>query len=584
MKLIKKFTPFLFLLLLLSFTINAQTVKLKFIETTDIHGSIFPYDFKNDKKAATSLSQIYTYVKQERSKKDQFVILLDDGDILQGQPAVYYYNFENTNVKHLVSRVMNYMEYDAGTVGNHDIEPGHKVYDKIKNEFNFPWLAANAVNIKTGKPYFPPYAIINKGGVKIAVLGLITPGIPMWLPKNIWSNIDFTDMIKTAKKWVKIIKEKEKPDVLIGIYHSGVDYTYGNQNADTPRNENASELVAKQVPGFDVVFVGHDHHGWNYTVKNNFGKDVLILGGINAARTAAVANISVSVKDKSIKTITGEIIDVKNFNPDEDFLKRFEKDFMEIKKYTSKEIGTFTKTITTKDSFFGDSPFVDLVQSLQLNLTGADISFASPLSFNAEIKKGPVYVRDMFNLYKYENLLYTIKMTGKEIKNYLEYSYGKWLNQMKNENDHLLNFRLDSEGKVVYSNNHPQLNNSYYNFSSAAGIIYNVDVRKPVGERITIKSLSDGTPFNFNKEYRVAVNSYRGNGGGGHLVFGAGIPKKELSGRLIASTEKDLRFYLLKWIEKKKIISPEKTGNWKIIPENWVKKGKTKDYQLLFGK
>ena len=212
MKLIKKCISLFFVLFILSLTINAQTVKLKFIETTDVHGSIFPYDFIKDKQTSTSLSQVYTYIKQEREKKDQFVILLDAGDILQGQPVVYYYNFERTSEKHIVAQVMNYMKYDAGTVGNHDIEPGHSVYDKIKKEFNFPWLAANAVNVKTGKPYFLPYKILNKGGIKIAVLGLITPGIPMWLPKNIWSGIDFKDMIKTAKKWVKIIKEKEKHD------------------------------------------------------------------------------------------------------------------------------------------------------------------------------------------------------------------------------------------------------------------------------------------------------------------------------------------------------------------------------------
>lgn len=584
MKLLKRFTPLFFVLFILSVTINAQTVKLKFIETTDIHGSIFPFDFKNDKKASTSLSQIYTYVKEERAKKDQYVILLDAGDILQGQPVVYYYNFEKPNTEHIVAQVMNYMKYDAGAVGNHDIEPGHNVYDKIKKEFKFPWLAANAVNIKTGKPYFPPYAILNRGGIKIAVLGMITPGIPMWLPKNIWSNIDFKDMIKTAKKWVKIIKEKEKPDLLIGLFHSGVDYTYGNQNANTPRNENASELVAKQVPGFDVVFMGHDHHGWNYSVKNNWGKKVLILGDINAARTLSVVNISISLKDKNKKVITGETIDIRKFKPDVGFNNRFSKSFKEVKKYTDKKLGTFTKTITTRDSFFGDSPFVDLVQKIQLEITGADVSFASPLSFNAEIKKGNVYVRDMFNLYKYENLLYTIKMSGKEIKNYMEYSYGKWLNQMKNENDHLLKFKFDKKGKIIYSHNHPALSNSSYNFSSAAGIIYTVDVRKPIGEKVSIKSFSDGRPFKLTGEYKVAVNSYRGNGGGGHLVYGAKIPKDKLAGRLISSTDKDLRYYIMKWIEKEKIITPEKIGNWKIIPKEWVKKGREKDYKLLFGK
>lgn len=579
----KRFLPLFVILILISTFSFSQTVNIKIIETTDVHGSIFPYDFITDNTASTSLSQVLTYVNQERTKKNQHVILVDDGDILQGQPVVYYYNFEKTDEEHIVAKVMNYMKYDVASVGNHDIEAGHKVYDKINKEFNFPWLAANAVNETTGKTYFHPYKILNKGGVKIAILGMITPGIPMWLPKNIWNNIDFQDMIKTAKKWVKIIKEKEKPDILIGLFHSGVDYNYGNQNINTPRNENASELVAKQVPGFDVVFVGHDHHGWNYSVKNIEGKDVLILGGINAARTAAVANISYSLKNKT-KNISGEIIDIKNYTPDKHFINHFKKEFEEVKNYTSKEIGEFTKEVTTKESFFGDSPFVDLVHKIQLEISGADVSFASPLSFYAEINMGPVYVRDMFKLYKYENLLYTMTLTGKEIKDYLEFSYGKWLNHMKDQNDHLLKFKFDENGKIINSHGHPALSNTYYNFSSAAGIDYTVDVSKPAGNRIKITSFSNGKIFELDKKYKVAINSYRGNGGGGHLVHGASIPKDELSKRILTSTEKDLRFYLMKWIEKNKIITPKKLNNWKIIPEKWAKEGKIKDYYLLFGK
>ena len=172
------------------------------------------------------------------------------------------------------------------------------------------------LDIKTGKPYFKPYTIIKRDGIKIAVLGLITPAIPNWLPEKIWSGIRFDDMIETAKKWVPIIQEKEKPDLLIGLFHAGVEPGYNGADPKAPKNENASQFVAEQVPGFDVVFVGHDHHGWNYTVKNSAGKTVQILGTINAARTAAVANITMT-KDKATNTwkkeITGEIIESKRF-------------------------------------------------------------------------------------------------------------------------------------------------------------------------------------------------------------------------------------------------------------------------------
>jgi len=585
----KKFLNQLFLLsLLLILSINylyAQTVKFKLIETSDVHGSLFPYDFKDNKDINTSLAQIYTYVKEERAKKDQTVILLDDGDILQGQPVVYYYNFEKTNVPHICAQVMNYMKYDVGTVGNHDIEPGHPVYDKIKKEFKFPWLAANAVNTKTNQPYFKPYTILHKNGIKIAVLGMITPAIPNWLPQDIWKGIVFKDMVETAQKWMKIIKEKEKPGLIVGLFHSGPEdenKLYGEGENDL---ENASRLVAEKVPGFDVVFAGHDHKVWNFFVKNSEGKNVLIVDPANAARHAAVADITMKY-DKAehswTKDIKGEIIDSKNYEPDQGYMKKFAPAIKEVKEYVSKPIGTFTKTISTRESLFGDSPFVDLIQRIQLQLTHADVSFAAPLSFNADIKKGTIYVSDMFNLYKYENLLYTMELTGQEIKDYLEYSYGNWFNQMSNEDDNLLKFSVDANGKVILTNGMGKLAGRYYNFSSAAGINYTVDVSKPAGERITITSMSDGKSFDFNKKYTVAVNSYRGNGGGGLLTEGAKIPHDQLAGRVIHSTQKDLRYYLMKWIEEKKTVTPETLNNWKVIPTEWWKKAKEKDYKLLF--
>lgn len=565
--------------------LHAQTVKLKLIETSDVHGSLFPWDFINDKPANTSLAQVYTYVEELRADKSQSVILLDNGDILQGQPLVYYYNFEDTKAEHICASVMNYMKYDAATIGNHDIEPGHPVYDKIVNEFKFPWMAANAVDTKTNQPYFKPYIIINRDGVKIAVLGLITPGIPMWLPEKIWSGIDFQDMIVSAKKWVDVIREKEHPDVLIGLFHAGVESTYEGQTADMPRNENAAQLVAEQVPGFDVVFVGHDHHGWNYTVKDAAGNNVLILGTLNASRTATEATIVLNKNSETgqwKKEISGDIIQIENYKPDEAFMTEFEPVIKNIKAYVAKPIGEFTETISTRESLFGDSPFVDLIQRIQLELTHADVSFAAPLSFNAEIKKGEVYVRDMFKLYKYENLLYTMKMSGQEIKDYLEYSYGQWFNQMKNADDDLLNFNHDDQGNYIVSHGTPQLSASYYNYSSAAGINYTVDVSKPAGERISVTSMADGKTFDLKKTYTVALNSYRGNGGGGHLTLGAKIPKNEIAGRIINSTPKDLRFYLMKWIENEKIVNPKALNNWSVVPQDWWKKGKEKDEKLLF--
>lgn len=585
---LKKFY-FLSVLFLLLFNFSfAQTVNVKIIETSDVHGAIFPYDLVNDRPSNSSLAQVMSYLNEQRADTNLIVFLLDNGDILQGDPVVYYYNFEKTDTVHLYADVMNYMKYDAATIGNHDIETGHNVYDKFNTEINFPWLAANAVRTSDGQPYFKPYITIERGGIKIAVFGLITPAIPKWLPEKIWEGMQFEDMIETAEKWVKKIRETEQPDLLIGLFHAGVNYNYSGEDSTTYKNENAAKLIAEKVAGFDVIFVGHDHEGWNFKTRNPNGKEVLVLGTQAGARTLEVANIKMNF-DKfcgffASEQMSGEIVEVKNFKPDEEFMKRFSPAFDEVKKYVSRPVGKFTKSISSHDALFGPSEFVDFINSVQLELTDADISFTAPLSFNATIKEGDLFVKDMFNLYRYENLLYTIEMSGQEIKDYLEFSYGNWFNQMKDENDNLLRFRLDDKGNIVYSqrNNSPELYERFYNFDAAAGINYVVDVTKPIGERINIVQLSDGRKFDLKSTYKVAVNSYRGNGGGDHLIQGAKIPKDELNKRLISSTDKDLRYYIMKWIEEKKTVEPKLLGNWKIIPENYWQAGKQKDYQLIF--
>lgn len=585
---IYRFLSKITLVLFISISALAQTVTVKIIETSDVHGAIFPYDLKENKETNSSLARVTTYLKEQRADTNQIVFLLDNGDILQGDPIVYYYNFEKTDTIHLYADVMNFMKYDAGTVGNHDIETGHDVYDKFNKELNFPWLAANAINTTTNESYFKPYATVERGGVKIAILGLITPAIPQWLPEKIWSGMRFDDMIETAQKWVKKIRETEQPDLMIGLFHAGVDYTYNEQNENTYKNENAAKLVAEKVEGLDLVFVGHDHSGWNFKTKSPSGKDVLILGTTAGARNIAVANYVLKydkmcmIYDK--KEITGELIEMKNYAPDTEFMSRFKNNFEEAKNYVSRTVGEFTEMISSRDAMFGPSKFVDLIHTIQLDLTDADVSFSAPLSFNAKIDKGNVFVGDMFDLYKYENLLYTMELTGREIKDYLEFSYGNWFNQMKNENDHLLKFKLDENGNIKYSERtkSPELEERYYNFESAAGIDYVVDVTKPIGEKVTINNFSNGNTFDFNTKYNVAVNSYRGNGGGGHLTRGAKIPQEELSARVINSTEKDLRFYLMKWIEKEKTVTTKLLDNWKVVPENYWQTGKEKDYQILF--
>lgn len=561
-----------------SITGDEKTVDLRIVQTTDMHGYFFPYDFINRTPSKGSLARVASYVARERARYGDRLLLLDNGDILQGQPIVYYYNFIDTLSAHAASEMMNYLCYDAGVMGNHDIETGHEVYDRWIDACQFPILGANVVDRTTGLPYLTPYAVFEREGVKIAVLGMLTPAVPSWLPENLWSGLRFEDIETSARKWVDIIRKKERPDVLIGLFHSGRDASRSTGDVV----ENASQLVAERVAGFDAILMGHDHQSFSGTVKNPSGKSVLLLNPANNAQCVATVNIRVRLRDgKAVgKRLTGKLADISSLPADSAFMTRFQPQYDAVERFVSEKIGEITETISTRPSYFGSSAFVDLIHSLQLAITGADISFAAPLSFDARIDKGDILMSDMFNLYKYENVLYVMRLSGREIKDYLEQSYSLWTNRMQSAGDHLLLLKEDVSGG---DGSRALFRNFSYNFDSACGIRYTVDVTKPCGEKVTIESLADGTPFDYGKIYRVAVNSYRGNGGGSLLTEGAGIPAAELPGRVESATDKDLRYYLMKYIEKQGKIAPQPLGQWRFVPEEWAVPAAERDYRLLFG-
>lgn len=563
--------------LVLSVAAQEKVVKLKIVETSDVHGNYYPYNFITRHEWKGSLARIYSFVQKEREQYKENLILLDNGDILQGQPTAYYYNYIDTVSPHLCSEMMNFMKYDAGNMGNHDVETGRAVFDRWIATCDFPVLGANIIDMSTGKPHLASYKVLERNGVKIVVLGMITPAIPAWLSENLWKGLRFDDMEETARKWMKIIREKENPDLVIGLFHAGQEAF----KMSGKYNENASLNVAKNVPGFDIVLMGHDHARECKKVMNVAGDSVLIIDPASNGIVLSNVDVTLKLKDGKVqsKDIKGELTETEAYGISEDFMKRFAPQYETVQKFVSKKIGTFTESISTHPAFFGPSAFIDLIHTLQLDITGADISFAAPLSFDAEIKKGDVFVSDMFNLYKYENMLYVMTLSGKEIKDFLEMSYYMWTNRMKSPEDHLLWFKKKPrEG----AEDRASFQNFSFNFDSASGIIYTVDVTKPQGEKITITSMADGSPFRMDKIYKVALNSYRGNGGGELLTKGSGIPQEDLKGRIIFSTDKDLRFYLMNYIEKKGTMDPKALNQWKFVPEKWTVPAAQRDSEFLF--
>lgn len=558
--------------------INAKEVNLKVVSTTDVHGNFFPYNFITRSPGSGSLARVASRVKALRdSVGAQNVILLDDGDLLQGQPTAYYYNFIDTVSQHLAARMLRYLNYDAQTIGNHDVETGHAVYDRYRNDLgNIPLLGANVIDKSTGAPYLQPYSVIERDGVKIVVFGLLTPAIPAWLPENLWAGLEFEDMVECARKWVPEILDKEKPDLFIGLFHAGHD----SSRMTGEWRENASLLVAEQVPGFDIIFMGHDHQAYNSSTGTTGASKPLILNPANNADNIAEVNVTFTLENGKVvdKKLSGQITPLNTLAPDKEFLATFEPERKKIYEFVTEKIGKANGAFSVRDAYFGPSAFMELLHDLQLEISGAEISLAAPLSFDAIINSGDLLMSDMFTLYKYENMLYTMKLSGQEIKDYLEMSYSLWTDVMKSSDDHLLLFAKGEPAKGDYA----KLENPAYNFDSAAGIIYTVDVSKPRGEKINIISMMDGSPFHPAKTYKVAVNSYRGNGGGNLLTEGAGIPHNQLSSRIISSTDKDLRYYLIKAIQKRGEITPIVNHNWRFIPDNWVEKASVRDKAILF--
>ena len=553
-----------------------RTVRLRFIETSDVHGHFFPYNFITGKAMKGTLARASSYINKVRAQYGDNLLLLDNGDILQGQPISYWSNYVANDRPNIAAQVLNYMRYDAAAMGNHDVETGHQVYDRWIKETNCPVLGANIVNTSNGLPYIRPYQLFYRDGVKIAVLGMLTPAIPYWLNENLWQGLRFQEMVHSATQWMYRLKVVEQADIVIGLFHSG-----DLGGITTPEyEEDAAYRVAQQVPGFDIIFFGHDHRMHQDWVQCNDGRQVLCLDPSCFAQQVADATIELVYRDGHLadRRVMGQVVSIADEPIDEQMVAHFQPVIDEVKRYVERPIGQIQDTITTRDCFFGPSAFTDLIHNLQLQLTGADISFNAPLTFDATIQAGTITQGDMFKLYRYENQICVLRMTGEEIRRHLEMSYDQWVNTMQSPFDHIMLLDQTTQGDQQRTG----FKNMTFNFDSAAGIDYEVDVTKPDGQKVRILRMSNGKKFDESRTYNVVMNSYRANGGGELLTLGAGIDQEELAGRIVSMSEMDQRHYLTQEIERMGTIDPKPNNNWRFVPANWAQPALERDRKLIF--
>ena len=514
---------------------------LYILQTTDIHGTIIPYDYTMDKPAEQGLVKVYTRMKKFKEKYDN-VIFVDSGDLLQGTPYSYYFNRIDTIGVHPIIQTMNYIGYDAFAVGNHEIEQGVHTYTKARDNSDFPWLSANAA-LDDGSTYFKPYTIVERGNFKIAILGLTTPGIPTMLDTTYYPGITWKGMVETAEKYAPALKDSV--DVLIGIFHAGFDAEedkYKEELFGLPI-ANASGLVAERVPGFDVVFGGHTHrvNPRDTTITIRDSTTLQMISGSHAWGLGIVKIVLEKSNGKwQVIEKTGWIEQAKDFAPSQELLELNEPYQKKVVSFIRSPIALNKKIMTTENARFEDSPIPELINKVQLYNTGADISISPVFSTRLTIPADTIRIKDVYAMYPYENTLKMIEMTGQNILDYLEYCAQYYVYK----NDSL--------------STNPEI--AGYNYDMAEGISYTINVREEPGNRIKdVIFLKTSEPIDPELTYTVALNSYRANGGGGHLkAVGIDEPK------VLYSSKMDIRNFIIDYLKEHKILEATCDNNWHI--------------------
>jgi 2',3'-cyclic-nucleotide 2'-phosphodiesterase/3'-nucleotidase len=517
-----------------------ERIQITILGTTDLHGNINPIDYYTNKPDNRGLAKVATLIKRIR-KEQPNVVLIDSGDTIQGSPLASFHNRKNPTPPDPMMLAMNSLSYDAMAVGNHEYNFGLKNLEKARGEAKFPWLSANTYDIKTQKPHYQPYIVKQFGTVKVGILGLTTPGIPNWDNPPNYAGLEFHEPLLEAKKWVPVLKTKEGVDVVVIAMHMGLgeDLRTGEVNPGQVLNENQAVAIAQEVPGVDVIFMGHTHR----EVPSLYINGVLLTQANHWGRHLARADLFLqrstdgwSVYAKSGRTLPTD----DRVEPDPEIVAIAQPYDRETQNWLARTIGESTELLTARDARFRDSAILDLIQKVQLEAGKADVSMVANFNSEARIAKGAVTVRDIAGLYVYENTLAVLEVTGAQLKLALEHSARY--------------FRAYEPGKTPAQLVDDKI--PAFNFDMAEGVDYDLDITKPFGERIQNLRFR-GKPVTPDQKFRLATNNYRVNGGGGYTMYKAAP--------VVYRSSEEIRELIIDWVERHKTVPSEPTNNWRII-------------------
>ncbi|MET8834065.1 5'-nucleotidase C-terminal domain-containing protein [Micromonospora sp. NPDC004540] len=552
-----------------------KTWDLTVLGTSDTHGNVYNWDYYRDaefddsKHNDVGVAKLATLVNQIRAeRKGKATLVLDAGDTIQGTPLATYYAKQepitDTGETHPMANAMNVLKYDAVTLGNHEFNYGLPLLATWIGQLGFPALAANAINEKTGKPAFLPYVIkeVALGGydsptLKVGILGLTNPGVAIWDKANVEGRLVFADMVATAAKWVPVMRERGADLVIISAH--GGDSGTSSYGPELP-NENPVALIAEQVPGIDAILFGHAHNEvpQKFVTNKATGAQVLTSEPSKWGQRLTRMDFTVTkVKGRwQVLAKSATTLNTNSVVEDPAVLAAVRGQHDTTVGYVNQVVAQSKEELSTVESRYKDTPILDFINHVQAEvvtqaLAGTAyaglpvLSQASPFSRTAVFPAGDVRIRDVAGLYVFDNTLEAVVMTGAEVKAYLEYS-AKY-------------FRTWAAGDTIDLANINDPNVPDYNYDVISGLDYDIDIAKPIGQRITRLVLpGTDTPVAADAQFVVAVNNYRRSGGGNF----PGIVKTQ-----VYNQQQEIRQLLIDWAQAKGEIRPADfyVPNWKLV-------------------
>ena len=525
-------------------TTYGEIMDLQVLATSDLHGKFYPWAYAtNSQNTSGSLTQLATAIKELRTGNS---LLVDAGDTIQDNSAQIFLDGDI----HPMIAALNAMDYDVWVTGNHEYNYGMENLKKVISTVEGKVLTGNVYD-EDGKALADGYTIFEKNGVKIGVIGMVTPNITRWDAVNL-ARCTVTDPVEETRKIIGEIGDDV--DVLIGVYHLGVENEYGVANS------GATDL-ANACPEFDLIVSSHEHAQIEGTEING----ILVVQNKSQAQTLSEVHLILGKSADGWKVINrgSKIHQISAYESDAELTELLKPYHEMALKDANVVIGKLEGGDLTPENEIADIPsaqimdtaLIDLINEAQMYYTGAKVSAAAMLDTNANLKEGEIHKSDASLVYKYDNnTLYKVQMNGAQLKQFMEWSAG-YYNQYQ-PGDLTISFNADIRA---------------YNYDMFAGVNYEIDISKPVGERIVNLTWPDGTPVEDDEVFEVAVNNYRASS---HLltdsIYGDG-PKPELLETDVRSDIGSMPALIADYIQNVKggTITPVCDNNWKIIGNDW---------------